>query len=151
MKINLLVAFVTIAFFASCSKDCPDPQTNQSVEQLLTSKTWKIDELRVQFSDNTSSYYKRGGIVRGVSYDSDSLKFSLNNTGTYYYGGNIYTTSWTFVNSTKDKMTITVNRPTPETINLENVQVTSTFFRCSQYNVPSLFVQYLASVTRVPN
>lgn len=115
---------------------------------MLTERTWKADEIRIQLSNNTTTYYKRG--VSGNTYDSDSLKFGINNTGFYYYSGSAFNTTWNFTDTGKTKMIIVINQPpTPITINLENVTLTETSFRYAQYFTGA--VSYLAAGSRVPN
>lgn len=143
--------FAFIAFTViSCKKDntnTPVPAA-KTTEEILTGKTWKADEIRIQLSNNTTQYYKRG--VAGTVYDSDSLKFSINNTGTYYYNGSSYTTTWNFTDAGKTKMTVVINQPpTPITIYLENIQLTEAFFRYAQYYTGA--VSYLAACSRIPN
>ncbi|MBK9571148.1 MAG: hypothetical protein IPO53_15380 [Chitinophagaceae bacterium] len=80
LKTKQLVIFsgLTLLSFISCNKEDTITPT-KTLEQLLTGKTWKADEIRAQLSNNTASYYKRGTV--GTTYDSDSLKFAVNNTG----------------------------------------------------------------------
>ena len=133
---------------ASCSKDNDDDDdTNtpdKTIEQLLTEKAWKADELRIQLSNNTNTYYKRGGTSITANYDSDSLRFNTNNTGIYYYS------TWNFIDADKFKMTIVINYPTPITVNLENIHITQNFFKYAQYSA-NAGVSYLASGTRTQN
>src|SRR6476620_9448923 len=108
MKIGLKFIACSIIILASCSKDpaTPDTPPIKTIEELMTANAWKADEIRVQLSNNTTTYYKRGETTNTANYDSDSLKFNLNNTGIYYYLGSPYTTTWNFVNPAKTKMTI---------------------------------------------
>lgn len=126
----------------SCNKDDKTP------EKLLTQQTWKADEIRIQLSNNRTSFYKRGEV--GNTYDSDSLKFNPNNTGIYYYEGESFPITWKFTNAEKSKMYITIDQPpVPHTVYLENIQLTKTSFKYVQYFNGAL--SYLASGTRVPN
>lgn len=151
MKTRLIsIAFLAI-IFAACSKDHTTPNTpTKTTEELLSAKTWKADEIRVQLSNNTTSYYKRGATTNTVNYDSDSLKFNPDNTGIYYYLGSQYATTWNFVNSDKSKLTVVINYSTPLTINFENVNVTENYFKYAQYATAN-GISYLSSGTRVPN
>ncbi len=151
-EISKVVIFsgLIILGFCSCKKDDPITPvvTSKTTEEFLTQKTWKADEIRIQLGNNTTQYYKRG--VAGTTYDSDSLKFATNNTGTYYYSGSSYTTSWNFTDAGKTKMTIVINQPpAPITIYLENIQLTDAYFKYAQFYTGA--VSYLASCTRVPN
>ena len=151
MKIKLtFIAFLFI-IFVSCSKDSETPSTqSKSLLELLTEKAWKADEVRVQLSNNSTAYYKRGGAGNTVNYDSDSLKFNTINTGVYYYLGSEYTTTWNFTNSENSKMTLIINYPTPLTIYLENINITQTYFKYAQYSTNG-GISYLASTTRTQN
>ena len=151
MKSTIAVSSLFIIFIVSCTKDStptPTPVVVKTTEEILTGKTWKADEVRTQLSNNTTQYYKRG--VSGNLYDSDSIKFSTNNTGIYYYSGSAYTTTWNFTDAGKTKMTIVINQPpTPFSVYLENIQLTETYFKYAQYFTGT--VSYLASCTRLPN
>ena len=152
MKLNLTFLTLGLVSILSCKKDdCPTPATTiiKTQEELLTAKTWKADEIRVQLSNGAAQYYKRGGSGNTANYDSDSLKFSTNNTGIYYSSGLQYTTIWNFINTEKSKMTLIINYSTPLTINLENVTLADTYFSYSQYVTSG--VSYLASSRRLPN
>ena len=148
MKNKLLIITLGLMTFVSCKKDSTST-TVKTQEELLTSKTWKADEIRVQQSNNITQYYKRGGASNTTNYDSDSLKFNTNNTGIYYYAGSQYTTTWNFLNSEKSKLALIINYPTPLTINLENVTLAETYFSYSQYVTSG--ISYLASGRRLPN
>ena len=154
MKTKLtLAALVLISFFA-CSKDsATSTATPKTIEELLTAKVWKIDEFRQRYNSGTVNgadiYYKRGGSGNTANYDSDSIKFNINNTGVYYYLGNVYTTTWNFTDATKSKMTIIINYPTALVDNLETISVGEDYFRYSQYYTFN-GVSYLGAGTRSP-
>jgi len=151
MKFRLTCIALSVVVLASCKKDSTSSGVpSKTIEQLLTENAWKADEIRVQLSNNTVSYYKRGQSTNTGNYDSDSIKFEANNTGIYYYLGNQYTTTWNFVNSDKSKITLIINYSTPLTINLENINITQTYFKYAQYSTDG-GISYLASGTRVPN
>ena len=151
MRIKLSIIIISLLNFISCTKDCNNnpTTTTKTPEELLTSKTWKADEIRVQQSNGTSQYYKRGGTSNTTNYDSDSLKFSLNNTGVYYYLGTQYSTVWNFTNTDKSKMTLVINYSTPLNIYLENINLSDNYFTYSQYVITG--GSYLASGRRTPN
>jgi len=147
MKINILVVLCLCILFFSCKKS---NTVSKTVEQLLSEKTWKTDELRMQLSNNSTQYYKRGGSGNTTNYDSDSLKFNSNNTGVYYFSGVQYNTTWNFTGGDKTKITLGINlTPSPITVNLEYVIVTSTTLSYTQQFTGTL--SYLASVKRIPN
>ncbi len=150
MKAKIVLAALFVITIASCKKDSTTTTTPvpKTPEEFLTAKIWKADEIRIQQSNNTTQYYKRG--VSGTTYDTDSLKFSTNNTGTYYFGGSSYSTTWNFTDAAKNKMTIIINQPpTPITVYLENIQLADTYFKYAQYYTG--VISYMASCVRVPN
>ncbi len=151
MKTKLALFSLMILIIGGCKKESTDPTpTTATIEQLLTAKTWKAEEIRSQLSNNTTQYYKRGGSSNTANYDSDSLKFNTNNTGTYYFNGTATATTWNFTNAEKSKMTIVISyTPTPLTINWEYINVAENTLKYTQY--PSAGISYLASATRVPN
>jgi hypothetical protein len=149
MKNKLVLIALCSMLIISCDKDettTPTPAVKTS-EEMLVAKTWKADEVRVQQSNNVSSYYKRG--VTGTAYDSDSIKFSANNTGTYYFSGMSYSTTWNFTDAAKTKMTLVINQSPAISVYLENIHITETSIKYAQYFTGT--VSYLASATRVPN
>lgn len=150
MKLPFILCLMIVV--ASCSKDNDDDNTpsTKTPEQLLTEKAWKADEIRIQLSNNTKAYYKRGGSTNTINYDSDSIRFNTNNTGIYYYSGAQYTTTWNFIDADKSKMTIVINYTTPLTINLENIHITQAFFKYAQY-ATDVAGSYLAAGTRTQN
>ena len=52
MKLKLTIITLGLVSILSCKKDCPTPATTtiKTQEELLTAKTWKADEIRVQLS-----------------------------------------------------------------------------------------------------
>ena len=148
MKKILTTTALAIIILVSCKKDSPTTPT-KTTEEILTSKTWKADEVRTQLGNNTTSYYKRGAGGNTVNYDTDSLKFNTNNTGVYYFQGAQYTTTWNFGNAEKTKMTIVISYSPALTVNLEYIDITENSFKYTQF--PSSGISYLASATRVPN
>ncbi len=151
MKTKIVFLAFCIITVISCNKETtitPTPVVIKTTEEILTGKTWKADEIRVQQSNNFTQYYKRG--VSGTIYDTDSIKFSMANTGTYYFSGSSYSTTWNFTDAAKTKMTVVINQPpTPITIYLENIQLADTYFKYAQYYTGT--ISYLASCTRLPN
>ena len=152
MNLKQILVAIVFLLFVSCKKETvyvdviPTPKTS---EELLTAHTWKTDEVRAQVSNGTTQYYLRGASGNTVNYDSDSIKFTSNNTAAYYYLGSQYSATWNFTNSDKSKMTVVINFPTAATLYLENVTLGETTFTYSQYITSS--PTYLASVRRTPN
>lgn len=138
--------------FISCNNSITKTPGNQAktVEQLLTGNTWKADEIRVQLSDDTKAYYKRGGLNNTVNYNSDSLKFRRNNTGSYYYEGREYPVKWAFTDPEKTKMELIIYQDQAINIYLENIHFTDNHFKYTQYSSTD-GISYMASGTRTPN
>jgi hypothetical protein len=150
LLLPLLLVVITSPLSRSCKKELSkDTAVSGSVGELLSQNTWKAQEIRIQFNDNRTLYYKRGS--SGNTYDSDKLKFDLDGTGTYYFEGASYPTTWIFTDQEKTKMKIVIDQPPrPINIYLENIQVTESLFRYAQY-ANSGSVSYLASCTRIPD
>ncbi len=154
MKATTFILLITALLFGACNKRSYPAQTSdalvKSVKQLLTQKTWKADEVRVQQSNDINQFYKRGGLANTTDYDSDSLKFNSNNTGVYYYEGIATPITWKFINSEKTKIKIIIYySPYPLTINWEYMNITETSLTYTQYVTAG--ISYLASGTRTPN
>ena len=159
MKLKYLFIAFGLTIVVSCKKDettatptpCPVVKT---AEELLCAKTWRIDEFRQRYNSGTNNgvdiYYKLGGVGNTVNYDSDSVKFNINNTGVYYSLGSQYTTTWNFVDVPKSKMTLTINYLTPLIDHLETISLSEDYFRYSQYTTYN-GVSYLGAGTRTPN
>jgi hypothetical protein len=132
----LLTAFF---LFSGCKKN-NDNSSGSTPEGLLTKSPWRINELR--FSQvNTSGggtiyYYKRGTTGNLSDFDNHSILFNSNNTGTFTYG---LTTSapftWQFTNAEKTKIQwiITYSPTNILTVNWENVTITDSEIRLSEY------------------
>ncbi len=153
MKFKLSVIVIVLFALISCKKDCPAPPAPPPVktpEELLTAKTWKLDNMRIQRSNGTTDFYQRGGASNTFNGDKDSIRLNLNNTGVFYdFLGVTYTATWNFTNSGKTKMTLVINQATPLTLMLENVALTESYFSYSQFvSGPN---SYLASSGRTPN
>ena len=150
-KYLLSLLCLSALFFFSCTKDDTPTPPEKSVEQLLTAKTWKMDELRLSTgNDATQYYYKRGGSSNTINHDSDSIKFNSDKTGLYYYLGSQYSTEWEFTSSDKSKISLIINYDTPETVYWENINVSEDYLKYSQYSLPTS-QNYVAIVTRISN
>ncbi len=149
MNTSILISFLLPVLFHPCGKDNTTitPAT-KTIEDLLTQHSWKAEEIRSQLSNNTTQYYKRGGKDNTVDYDTDILKFRKNHTGTYYYEGAIISTTWKFTDAKKTKMTISIGHLFPIIVHLENIHITTGFFKYVQYYTGE--ISYLASCTRKP-
>jgi hypothetical protein len=146
---SILISFLLFSLFQPFEKvDNLNTHSSKPIEQLLTQHSWKADEIRSQLSNNTTQYYKRGGKDNTVDYDRDILKFKKDHTGSYYFEGARYATTWKFTDAQKTKMTIRIGHLYPIIVYLENIQVTEKFFKYVQYSTGE--ISYLASCTRKP-
>lgn len=144
-----LIPVLAICNMNGCKKQSEGQDTEKSSEQLLMGRTWKADEIRVQLSNNTTTYYKRK--AAGSLYDSDSLRFTAGGTGSYFYERAEYGMTWAFTDSGKTKMKIIIDQyPVPVTLYLENIHLTASLFQYAQYSSGS-GISYLASCSRIPN
>jgi hypothetical protein len=151
MNFKLLIAVFALLFTASCEKDtATTTQTVKTPEELLTARTWKAEEIRVQQSNNVFVFYNRGGASNTANFDGDSLRFNTNNTGVYYSLGSQTTTTWNFTNAEKTKMALKINYATPLNINVENIALSENAFYFSQYYVYA-GISYAAYGKRSPN
>lgn len=127
-----LFALVIVFSLLSCSKDDTTPPT-LSQEQVLISGIWKIDEIRF-LQSNIFFYYKRGNTSGNTSnFDTESIKFNSDYTGTYIAGGITYAVNWSFTEATKTKITFTIAYPTPLVVNWENIIYTETSIQYTEY------------------
>jgi hypothetical protein len=153
MKLKLFFAAITFLFLVSFvgNKKAENNTiiSGSNKEQLLTGNAWKADEIRVQLSNNTTAYYKRGGKNNTVDYHHDFLKFNPDHSGTYVYNDNSYSTKWRFTDPEQTKMELLIYYPSPLEIHLEYINLTEKIFTYTQY-VDDGRVEYLASGTRTP-
>lgn len=143
------ILFLFLVSFVGNKKAGTVIGNTDSKEQLLTNHAWKAEEIRVQLSNNTTAYYKRGSKKNSVDYDYDFLKFNADHSGVYSYNGNKFSTKWRFLDSEKTKMELIINYPSPLEIHLEYINISEKYFTYTQYATDS-GIEYLASGTRTP-
>ena len=134
MKIKppvIVILLVASFIVSSCDKD-DDVITTQNPEQILTSAAWRLDEIRF-LQNNTAYYYKRGVTGNALSFDTESIKFNTDKTGTYTAGGVNYTMTWDFVDAAKTQIRYTINYSTPLVVNWENLVYTETSIKYTEY------------------
>ncbi|MEP7375331.1 MAG: hypothetical protein ABI675_18165 [Chitinophagaceae bacterium] len=90
MKNRLPIAITALLFtflIISCKKDNSgtSPQTKTS-EEILTSKTWRLYEIRF-LQGNIVTYYKRDVTSDPYSFNTETIKFNTDKSGTYIAGG----------------------------------------------------------------
>jgi hypothetical protein len=79
-------------------------------------------------------YYKRGNTSGNTAnYDTESIKFNTDKTGTYIAGGISYTLTWDFADATKNKLLFTIAYSTPLLVTWENIIYSETDLRYSEY------------------
>ena len=156
MKNKISVILICLGFIltTSCSKDEDPTPPAETAEQLLTKSAWKIDELRwnqVNTSGGGSAYYYKRGTTGNISnLDNESVLFTTSGTGTYTLGNVSSPLAWQFNNSEKTKITfiITYAVGSPLTVYWENMVLSSTTLRYSEYFTTSAGINSLASGTR---
>ncbi|HMK02642.1 MAG TPA: hypothetical protein VK489_00540 [Ferruginibacter sp.] len=128
-KITILAVSLLVLF--SCSKTdpipdptpCPIPPTKL---QILTQKTWQVDEIHRNVSGVNSKYIKGGVNTTGANYDVWRLTFNANGTGTHVYTNGVsYPTTWNFTGTDQQNMVLTSNG---QTLNFNMVEINETYF-----------------------
>lgn len=78
-------------------------------EQILVSKTWKVDMVFSVINGSFSKYINGGINTTGVTYNNTRFLFNANGTGTYTneFGTN-YALTWSFTSSDKRNMNVNV-------------------------------------------
>jgi hypothetical protein len=101
-------------------------------EQILTTGTWIINEIRF-LESNTLYYYKRGATGNTANFDTESIHFNSNKTGTYIAGGITYNVAWDFVNNDKSRIQYTVSYSPVLTVRWENISYTDSTIKYTEY------------------
>jgi hypothetical protein len=93
--------------------------------QLLTSKSWKLEEIR-GVEGNTILYYKRGATGNTENFDIEYITFNANKTGIYFDAvGSTHQMTWDFANAENTKIIFIVQNPAPipsQTVVYENLR-----------------------------
>ena len=153
MRAKLLIGLISVTSLSGCKKDVlykATAATSKSPEEILISTTWKAQELRIQQDDGVYIYYDRGGSSNTGNFDSDSLAFRADGTGTYYNGPSAPTFNWKFTNSEQTKMNMTINFSTPLILTIENIHITDSSFSFGEY-YDYAGIHYVAYGLRIPN
>jgi hypothetical protein len=147
---SLLPIFLVFVFqtgLTSCKKDPLNSDTVTIIkhdtvvvnpptllpEQVLTSSVWIIDEIRF-LENNTLYYYKRDATSGNTAnFDTETIKFNANKTGTYVAGGITYNVAWDFVNNDKSRISYTVSYSPTLTVKWENVTYTDSTIKYTEY------------------
>jgi hypothetical protein len=117
----------------SCKKDnSASSQPTKTSEEILTSKTWRLDEIRF-LQGNVVTYYKRGVTSDPYSFNTESIKFNTDKSGTYIAGGITYTMTWDFVDTKKTSLKLIINYTTPLTVNWENLAFSDSSISYAEY------------------
>ena len=152
MKTKLLIAITAVLvtfFIASCDKNDDDsPIPEKTPEEILTSRSWRLDEIRF-LQNNSLTYYKRGVTDDPYSFDTESIKFNVDRTGTYIAGGITYNLTWEFNDLEKSKIKFIINYATPLTVNWENIIYSDSSLKYSEY-YNRTGTNTLSVATRIP-
>jgi hypothetical protein len=143
----ILPFLISLIVIQGCKKDDTSP-TDKTMEEILTSNPWRMDEIRF-LQNNTPYYYKRGAAGNSMNFDTDVITFKSDKTGTYVGDGITYTLTWDFTDVNKNKVKAIVNYPTAVTLNLENISYTNTLLKYTEYYTRA-GVNTLSSVSRTP-
>ena len=156
MKSLLITAILILSIFLnSCKKDSDNTPAAKTKEEMLTTGIWKIDELRfsqVNTSAGGATYYYKHGITANIAnMDNENIQFQANNTGSYTLGAVTSPLVWSFANSEKTKMqfTITYSPTNILTVNWENVTVSETALKYSEYYTTSTGITSIGIGTRI--
>ena len=114
-----LSALLVLFAASSCSKENVEPAP-KTPEQYLTSKSWKLQELRSLIS-NTTYFYQRGSSnALNFNYDSESIQFKADYTGIYRgKDGDVTPFTWSFIDAGKTRLRYLLQRTPVLTINWE--------------------------------
>jgi hypothetical protein len=92
--------------------------------QILTEKTWQIDEM-VRSDGGIITEYNRGGLnTTGVSFQNMKFKFNTDFTGTYIdQVGVSHTLTWNYIGSDQTKFSLTIGPPSANTFSWRIVEL----------------------------
>src|SRR5688572_19510310 len=126
----LIIAFI----FVSCEKDnpsvpeptpCPDPPKQLTKTEMLTQKTWQVDEVLRNISGTNTKYIKGGTNTTGTNYNLIRLTFKTDGTGTYTDEvGIVHTTTWKFASTDERNLELVIGPPSAQTFNWNLVEIT---------------------------
>lgn len=80
--LSIAIFFTASLLFTSCKKDSPNT-TPPSVQSLLTTKTWQVDEVTDYTASGTFREYKKGASNNASDFSLVRQKFNVNGTITY--------------------------------------------------------------------
>jgi hypothetical protein len=139
----------------SCKKAL-DPVIEKKVQDLLVNKNWNMDEI-TYVEDNTLFYYLRGGQNNTAHFDSNILLFKEDKNGIYIDGNVTYDITWQFVGNDYTKLNYTIynyykgapKQGTNSVINLENVNLSESFFKYAEIYSHDSQKSIISSVKRI--
>ena len=136
MKNKLSVAVTALLFtflVISCKKDNDGTsQQTKTTEEILTSRSWRLDEIRF-LQNNVISYYKRGVTSDPNSFNTESIKFNTDKSGTYIAGGITYAMTWDFDDTEKASIKFIISFAAPLTVTWDNLIFTESSIKYSEY------------------
>jgi hypothetical protein len=134
MNFRLPLLIITTLVITSCKKETIKevevikeviaPVVPINKDSVLTTTSLKVDEMRF-LQNNTVYYYKRGASGNSANFDTESIKFNSNNSGTYNAGGINYTFTWNWIDAAKTKLQYTVSYSPALTITWDQLQFTN--------------------------
>lgn len=146
MSFSVFVFFTSIIIVA-CKKDNNNNSTTPlTKEQILTQKSWQVDEVLRNISGSNSRYVRGGINNTGVNYNLLRLTFNADGTGTYVDEvGTSHTATWQFTTPDKYNLQLVVGPPFAQTYMLNLVEITATAF----YNTTAVGSNILVSARYV--
>lgn len=127
--------------FTSCKKETITKTDTVVVKdtaislELLTSNSWKVQELR-GVTGNTITYYLRGGSSNTENFDAEYITFNAAKTGIYFDASGVtHQMTWDFSSSTNTKLTFVIqNNGIPsQTVIFDNIRYKNKALYYDQY------------------
>jgi hypothetical protein len=145
ISLGAIVSFILVLQLglAACSKDKTIYKTDTVVIkdtaislELLTSKSWKLEEI-LGVQGNAIIYYKRGGNSNTANYSNDYITFNANKTGIYVDAAAAsHSITWDFINNDISKLMLIIANPAPlasQTVVYENMRYKNGALLFDQY------------------
>lgn len=144
MRLFFLSSFSAIILLASCTKErvietikevdkiVYQPMPGVNKDSVLTADTLKLEEIRF-VQANTQYYYKRGASGNNANFDTEYIKFNINNTGVYFAAGITYTITWNWMNAEKTRLQYIVSYSPALIVTWDQLQFTNNSLAYAEY------------------
>ena len=159
--VPVIITLLLVSFF-SCKKETiiTEPATNihdticiePTKQEILTQKTWQIDELYRCYQGVNSHFVRGGENTTGVSYGNLRLTFVDGGTGTYVDEVNTsHTLSWDFLDTKFQNANLTIGAPFPNTFTWNLIEIHDNYLHnTSIANVSGSALMLTARYIQVP-